>query len=113
MKETDLVSEMSRENIRDHWNKMKAKSLRTLRGRPRREIATVLRSSFCAKHLLLLRIRNLEFRNVAMSLEQVTLFGQDEEALWPARVEDLSPSVCEDTPLRQWRFTHIQNDQHT
>jgi hypothetical protein len=47
------------------------------------------RSSFCAKRLLLLRIRNLEFRNVARSHEQVTLFGQDEEALWPARVEDL------------------------
>lgn len=42
---------------------------------------------------VLLRIRNLKFRNVSTCSEQVTLFGKDEEALWPAQVEDLSQSV--------------------
>jgi hypothetical protein len=102
-----IYASISRDSVRDPWNKITVKSFRTIEG------AIVLRFTFCAKSLLLLRIRNLEFQNVATSLEQVTLFGQDEEALWPARVEDLSPSVCEDTPVRQWRFTNIQNNQHT
>ena len=48
---------------------------------------------FFEKGHVLLRIRNVKFRNVSTCSEQVTLFGKDEEALWPAQVEDLSQTV--------------------